>query len=176
MEWLFFFFFVQLTSNTLCHAVRVWRCGPNMKAPWTGGLGTPPGQARRCSQHTHAGTEQPLSGASESPDGPSVSLLGRTPGLLVPIDQRPSSTRASWRAGGRAHRRATATASPAEDQNANLPAARVTPRLVARPRRFICREVCPFRRITGPKQDRPDPDGVLKAVDQHWSQSRIVCQ
>lgn len=83
-----------------------------------------------------------------------ASLLGRTPGCWCPQITGPV-LRALL--GGRA----TATASPAEDQML-ISHRSCHPRLVARPPRFICREVCPFA-DHGTKAGPPGSRRVLKA-------------
>lgn len=67
---------------------------------------------RRTHKHAraHTGTEQPQSGASKSPDGPSVSpLCPAGCRLVVPTDRWPNSPHTPWQAGA-------VTASPVEDQ------------------------------------------------------------
>ena len=93
----------------LCRAVLVWCCWANMKemrnTHETGGLLTPRGPLCWCYTYTytythahtithraHTGTEQPLSCASKSPDGPSARPSAqRDAGLAVPTDLWPNS-------------------------------------------------------------------------------------
>lgn len=130
-----------------------------MKVLKTGGLRTPHGQACGCSEPTLVHTRE-QNNPCLVPVSHQMAHLFRLAarqdaGLLVPTDQRPTSTRASWRA--------SATASPAEDEML-ISRHSCHPRLVARPVRTSSAEKSGPSRDHGTKPGPPGSRRVLKAA------------